>query len=356
MHEPAPVGAGHALPDEECRAALVLSLVDGIGPRRHADLVSRHGSAAAALAAYPDMPGLRRAAERADGVLALAGASSARILARGASPYPERLADLYAPPSVLWSRGDLELLESPCIAIVGTRHPTSYGERAARELASTLARAGATVVSGMALGIDGVAHAAALDASGPSIGILGTGVDVAYPRAHAALHRRMVEHGLLLSEELPGTRATRGSFPKRNRIIAALCSAVIVVEADVDSGALITAEHALDIDRTVGAVPGPIDSPRSKGTNRLLRDGAIVIAEPADALALLGLTQPPERDMSRASHAERAVWRALERGATDVDALVAATDLPLRQCLAALTAMELGGAVALAPSGEIRRR
>ena len=243
MREPAPSGSGFTPPDDECRAALVLSLLDGIGPRRHADLVARHGSAAAALAAHPDRAGLRRAADRADALLELAGASGARLLARGMAPYPERLADLYAPPAVLWIRGDPELLESPCVAIVGTRHPTSYGERAARELASALA-----------------------------------------------------------------------------------------------------------------AVPGPIDSPRSKGTNRLLRDGAIVIAEPADALALLGLSQPPERDMSRATRAERALWRALERGATDVDSLVAATDLPLRECLAALTALELGGAVAVAPSGEIRRR
>jgi DNA processing protein len=159
-----------------------------------------------------------------------------------------------------------------------------------------------------------------------------------------------------MSEEPPGARATPGSFPKRNRIIAALSVAVIVVEADHDSGALITAGHALELDRTVAAVPGPIDSPRSNGTNRLLRDGAIVIAEVADALALVGLPSAPERDLSGASRAEREVWKALARGANDIDALAASTDLPVRECLAALTALELSGAVECAQTGEIRRR
>jgi DNA processing protein len=294
--------------------------------------------------------------EKADSLIARAAHAGARLLVRGRSPYPDRLAELHAPPPALWVRGSLALLEAPCVAIVGTRHPTAYGERATRALAAALARAGAAVVSGMALGIDGVAHVAALDAGTGSIAVLGTGVDVAYPRAHTALHRRLANEGLVLSEESPGARPTPGSFPKRNRIIAALASVVIVVEADVDSGALITAGHALDIGRTVAAVPGPIDSPRSKGTNRLLRDGAMVIADAADALGLLGLQAPAERNLSGATRAERAVWRALERGAADLDALVASTDLPLRDCLEALTALELAGAVECAPTGIVVRR
>jgi DNA processing protein len=344
------------MPDEEHRAALALSLMTGVGPTRHAELIHRFGSARAAFRAHGGHHERDRVSSQADALLARAVHSGLGLVARGAPRYPERLLELHTPPAVLWTRGRLTLLDAPGVAIVGTRHPTAYGERAARHLAFGLARAGAIVVSGMALGIDGAAHQAALDAGTGSIGVLGTGADVAYPRAHAALHRRMAEHGLLVSEEPPGARATPGSFPKRNRIIAALATAVIIVEADVDSGALITAGHALEIGRAVAAVPGPIDSPRSRGANRLLRDGAIVVADLADALALLGLPAPKDRDLTGASPAERAVWRALERGATDVDALVASTDLPLRDCLAALTALELAGAVECAPSGEIRRR
>jgi DNA processing protein len=341
---------------EAQRAALALSRIAGIGPARHAELVARHGSPAAALRAQRSAAERQRAEAEADVLLARGAAAGARLVMPGEQAYPARVAELHAPPAVLWMRGDATLPDAPCVAIVGTRHPTPYGERTARELSTARARAGAVIVSGLALGIDGVAHTAALDVGGGSIGVLGTGVDIAYPRAHAGLHRRLAERGLLVSEEPPGARATPGSFPKRNRIIAALASAVIVVEADFDSGALITAGHALELNRTVAAVPGPIDSPRSNGTNRLLRDGAIVIAEVADALALLGLRSAPERDLSGASHAERAVWKALARGAADADALAATTNLPLRECLAALTALEMQGAVDCAPTGEIRRR
>ena len=340
----------------ERRACLALSLVGGVGPKRHAELVRQFESASGALERYVAPREREKALESAATLISAAERAGATLVVRGESAYPERLDELHTPPAVLWMIGNPALLDAPCVAIVGTRKPTPYGERVTRELASALARAGAVVVSGMAMGIDGAAHYAALDAGGGSVGVLGTGVDVAYPRMHLALHERLAEHGLLVSEEPPGARATPGSFPKRNRIIAALSSAVIVVEADHDSGALITAGHALELHRAVAAVPGPIDSPRSNGTNRLLRDGAIVIAEVADALALLGLSAAPERDMSRASPAERTLWKALGGGAHDVDTLTAAVDLPLRETLAALTALELSGAVECTPSGEIRRR
>lgn len=344
------------LPDGlERRSALALTLIGGVGPVRHAELIDRYGSAARALETRP-LAERERALAEAGRLIERGARAGARLVVRGEAGYPERLGQLHAPPAVLWLRGDSTMPDAPCVGIVGTRQPTAYGERVARNLATAFARAGAVIVSGMALGIDGVAHHAALAAGGGTIGVLGTGVDVAYPRMHASLHAQLGARGLLVSEEPPGARATPGSFPKRNRIIAALSTAVIVVEADHDSGALITADHALELDRAIAAVPGPIDSPRSNGTNRLLRDGAIVIAEVADALALLGLEGPAERTMSHASHAERMVWKALSGGAIDVDALAASTDLPLRECLAALTALELAGAVECDPTGEIRRR
>jgi DNA processing protein len=209
----------------------------------------------------------------------------------------------------------------------------------------------------MARGIDGVAHVGALDVGGRTAAVLGTGVDIAYPAGHRPLHARIREHGLLLSEELPGAHAGPGSFPKRNRLIAALASITIVVEAGVKSGALITAENAIDLGRTVAAVPGPIDVPQSAGTNRLLRDGATMIADVADALQLAGLTPAARRpDPDVASGAELAVWIALGDGALDVDALTLRSGLPARDCLAAVTTLELNGAIECALTGEIRRR
>jgi DNA processing protein len=209
----------------------------------------------------------------------------------------------------------------------------------------------------MARGIDGIAHVAALDAHGRTVAVLGTGVDIAYPAGHRLLHARIREHGLLLSEELPGAHAGPGSFPRRNRLIAALASVTIVVEAGVRSGAMITAGHALELGRTVAAVPGPIDAPQSTGTNSLIRDGATVIAEVADALQLVGLTPPARRPPPEiATAAERAVWSALGEGALDVDTLAVRSGLPARACLAAVTTLELSGAIECALTGEIRRR
>jgi DNA processing protein len=280
-----------------------------------------------------------------------------RRIELGDENYPTALLDLHAPPRVLWAIGDVATLKPPVVAIVGTRKATAYGTRVTRELAGALARAGACVVSGMARGIDGVAHVAALDAGGRTAAVLGTGVDVAYPAGHRPLHARIRRQGLLLSEELPGAHAGPGSFPRRNRIIAALASVTIVVEAGKDSGARITADDALELGRTVAAVPGPIDAPQSAGTNRLLRDGATMIADVADALQLVGLTPAIRRpDPDVASSAERAVWAALADGALDVDTLAVRSGLPARECLAAVTTLELSGAIECALTGEIRRR
>src|SRR4051794_24982416 len=166
------------------------------------------------------------------------------FVARGDPEYPRTLEDLPQPPERLWWIGDLHTLDRPCVAIVGTRGATAYGERITRELAGSLARAGACVVSGMARGIDGVAHVATLDAKGLTAAVLGTGVDIAYPPSHRALHARIAAAGLLLSEVAPGAHSHGGSFPKRNRLIAALARLTIIVEAPIKSGALHTARVA----------------------------------------------------------------------------------------------------------------
>ena len=329
---------------------------------RFRDLVATFGSPSQAWDATPPSKERDAASELASGAMGRAARTGAQIIASTDIDYPACLAELPDPPPVLFAIGSLACLGEPCVAIVGTRRATSYGERVTFEIAGALARAGVTVISGMARGIDGVAHRATLAAAGTTVAVLGTGVDVAYPAAHRSLHADIAARGLLLSEELPGDRASGGSFPRRNRIIAALARAIIVVEAPHRSGALITAMHGLELDRIIAAVPGPIDIPQSAGSNTLLRDGAIVVAEIADALALVGATSPVA--LARASSeppmiadlTQRAVWHALESPAPDLDALAARASLPARRCLAAVSALELTGAIECALTGEIRRR
>lgn len=252
--------------------------------------------------------------------------------------------------------GRSELLDAPMVAIVGTRDSTAYGERVTRSLTRELVRAGVCIVSGMARGIDAVAHRTALEEGGGTVAVLGTGIDVPYPAGHRALHRRLASEALVLSENPPGATAHQGAFPKRNRIIAALARLTIVVEAGRKSGALNTATHAIDLDRTVAAVPGPIDSPQSVGSNELLRDGAAVIATPADALALLGILPGTARPDPILPDAERAIWALIADGYRDPDWLAGRAGLSIAECLSAITALEIKGLIESSAAGEIRRR
>ena len=277
---------------------------------------------------------------------------------RGSSPYPNVLNDLQIPPSELFAIGNAAVLTKPRVAIVGTRASTGYGERVTRMLTRSFVRAGVTVVSGMARGIDGTAHRTALEEGGDTVAVLGTGIDVPYPVGHRQLHRAIAERGLVVSENPPGMKAQKGAFPKRNRIIAALAPVTIVVEAGFRSGALNTASQALELGRTVAAVPGPVDSDQSRGSNQLLRDGAVLIAAAEDALALLGLTAPVDARESTPllPDTEQKVWDATERGFAEMDALPGRTGLTMAECLAAVTSLEILGLVECSLAGEIRRR
>src|SRR5881394_165443 len=228
------------------------------------------------------------------------------------SEFPAELLDLPQPPRELYAIGRIAAVDNPRVAIVGTRNCTGYGERSTRTLTRTLVRAGVSIISGMARGIDAAAHRTAIEEGGNTVAVLGTGIDVPYPVGHRALHRMIAEKGLVLSENPPGAHAHKGAFPRRNRIIAALAPVTIVVEAGFRSGALNTASQALELNRTVAAVPGPIDSEQSRGSNQLLRDGATVIAAPEDALSLLGLSTPPEKSIvSLLPDSEQKVWEAI---------------------------------------------
>lgn len=282
--------------------------------------------------------------------------SEPRLLS--ASSFPEELSDLEQHvPTSLWMRGrDDVLAVRPRVAIVGTRRATSYGLRVTRELATAVARAGACVVSGLAAGIDGSAHRAALEVDGATVAVLGTGIDRVFPVGHRKLQEDIGTRGVLLSELEREETGRSFTFPQRNRIIAALASVTVVVEAPLRSGALGTADIALKLGRSVAAVPGPIDQPQSVGSNLLIQQGAQIITSVEDLLALIGLTPPLRMARAAPDSDEGRVWRALANGAADMDTLCHRSGLPAAQCMAAVTALELAGSIECALSGEIRRR
>ncbi len=260
---------------------------------------------------------------------------------------PPLLRAIHDPPARLYLRGASEpdLLTRPAVAIVGARACSPYGAQVARMLGRELAAAGVVVVSGMARGIDGEAHRGALDAQGHTVAVLGCGIDRDYPAAHASLARAIAERSLLVSEYEPGVEPAPWRFPARNRIIAGLCTAAIVVEARERSGALITADFALEEGRDVFAVPGEITSSLSAGTNALLRLGAIPLTAAADVLEALGIAAPeptrPEVGQAAAS--------LLERLPASVDELVRVSGLAAGEVAAALAELELAR---LAAEGE----
>jgi DNA processing protein len=341
---------------DDGRAALALSLVADVGTVTHRQLIERFRTASQALANGFSASVARDAYERADEYVALGVERGLRLTTVVDAGYPPALRDLYDPPAVLWSRGEWATLARPVVAVVGTRRATAYGQRITRALVTALARAGACVVSGMALGIDAIAHTAALDAEGATVAVLGTGADVTYPRAHTALHRDIAARGLVLSELPPGAKSDAGSFPRRNRIIAALATLTVVVEAPAQSGALITSRNALELGRDVAAVPGPIDSPQSEGTNDLIRQGAHPITSVGELLSLVGLEAPVQARPRLETEIERRIWSALEQGGATLDELCARAALPVAQCLTAVTGLEMRGVVECALTGEVRRR
>ena len=287
------------------------------------------------------------------------GAEAPGIVRRGERDFPPALLDLDNPPKQLHFLGTIEALEGApdrLVAIVGTRDPSPYGLRVATQLARSLAAAGIGVVSGLARGIDAAAHRSAMEAGGWTVAVLGTGVDVPYPASHRELHGEIAREGLVLSEFEPGTRAQKGSFPRRNRIIAALAKVTIVVEAPYKSGAVNTATQAFGLCRTVAAVPGPIDSARSAGSNLLLRDGAHVIATVDDALGFYGKASQMDTDSVPAlGELEAQVWDALAPGSASPELLGMRAGLPVRQVLEGVARLELCGMVQQGAGGEVER-
>ena len=274
-------------------------------------------------------------------------ARNLRFVGRSEPEYPPLLRELHDPPPGLFVRASAELgvLGRPAVAIVGARACSAYGSQVARLVARELAGAGLVVVSGLARGVDGEAHRGALDAGGTTVAVLGCGIDRDYPAAHAQLAARICDRGLVVSEYAPGVEPAPWRFPARNRVIAALAAATVVVEARERSGALITADFALEAGREVFAVPGEITSTLSSGTNALLRLGATPLTAATDVLEALGVEAPEPPPLELDEDARR-VLDVLAAAAVGVDELVRGTGLDAAAVATALAELELAGAVA----------
>lgn len=287
------MNGAEALSQDEAFARIRLLRSPHVGPVTFAQLLARFGDARTALAALPELAGRsgRRyevAAERlVEREIVAVRKAGARYLFHDSPEYPPLLARTEGAPPILTLRGDPALALRPCVAVVGARNASAGAVRLAREFAHGLAAAGFTVVSGLARGIDGAAHDGALAAEGATVGVIASGIDIAYPPEHAGLQERIAGEGLLLAEQPPGTEPLARHFPSRNRIIAGLAAGTLVVEAAPRSGSLITARLAGDMGREVMAVPGsPLDA-RSHGCNQLIRDGAVLVQSAEDVAELL---------------------------------------------------------------------
>lgn len=360
--------------DRELLAAMALSESHDVALERLRCVLDRVGSAAAvvedgagrvawrACLRVGEREAIRDLEPAAAGRLEELRERGVRVVSYRGPGYPRRLLHLHQPPPALYLQGPLELGDRT-VAVVGTRSATSYGRRAARDLAGDLARAGWIVVSGLARGIDTSAHRAALDAGGKTAAVLGSGLDHRYPAANRGLYERLAERGLLVTEFPPEQPPKKWTFPKRNRIIAALSAGVVVVQAPGRSGALITADQALELGREVFAVPGPVGTPSSRGTHQLLRSGAPLAARARDVLEVLDRGRTADAGDATGGSAQMdlgseirsavdpeaddllSVWEALLGGAETLDALGEAADLPAGRLLALLTELELDGRV-----------
>ncbi len=271
-------------------------------------------------------------------------------LARSDPRFPPRLKAIFDPPPALYLRGtgEAELLDCRAVGVVGARSCSPYGAQVARMLGRDLTAAGLLVVSGLARGVDGEAHRGALEAGGPTVGVLGCGIDRDYPAVNAALSRRMEDGGLVVSEYEPGVEPAPWRFPARNRIIAGLCEAVVVVEARERSGALITADFALEEGREVFAVPGEITSSLSAGSNALLKLGATPLTAVDDVLDALGIERIAASAEPDVSDAARRVLALVRDGPSGADELTGRAALDAGAISVALTELELAGLVAAA--------
>ncbi|MCA9191967.1 MAG: DNA-processing protein DprA [Planctomycetales bacterium] len=344
---------------------LQLALTPGVGPRILRSLLDHFDNATTVLSASPielgEVEGVGVALTRRirnpevrQQALALTQQCEdfgIRILIPQDPHFPRLLHEIVDPPNLLFVKGEFARTDALAVAIVGTRGATQYGRSQAQRFARSLARAGLTIVSGLARGIDAAAHEGALEAEGRTIGVLSNGVAEIYPPQHAELGQRIAHSGVLVSEMPPGTKPKKGMFPQRNRLISGLTLATIVIEAAERSGALITARLAGEQGREVMALPGLVTTPNSRGCHRLIRDGAHLIQDPEDVLEALGplvegVALEPERTIRHAAELqlneqENLVLQAIGVAPTDINAVVHGSGLPVSRVLSTLSVLEM---------------
>lgn len=353
---------------------LRLSRTPNIGPVTFSQLIKKFGSAGEALASLPEIskragrkrplnpPSEKDVSEELDAALRY----GAHIICSCEAEYPSLLRALDPPPPVITTLGDLTLLQKPSIAIVGARNASAAGRKMARDLASTLGEAGLVIVSGLARGIDGEAHAASLGTG--TVAVLGGGIDHVYPPQHSALYNQIAERGVIVSESKFGHRATARDFPRRNRIITGLAKGVVVVEAAEKSGSLISARTAGEQGREVMAVPGSPLDPRTEGANRLIRQGAVLVRHAEDVLETLStfppmrFEAPPAEDYSEETVTEfppedeiMKVRQALSPSPISMDEIARAVQISAPRCAAILMELELSGEAYTLPGGMAAR-
>ena len=357
---PAPTGRT----PEDLAAWVALSSVPGLGSatlwsliRAFGDLSLAWSASAARLQATGVSPAVAQGVETArreksaDDTLETLAKHGGRAIAWHDPAYPAQLREIPDPPPLLYVKGDLACADyQRTVAIVGTRRITAYGKQVTAQLAGTLARAGICVVSGMAAGIDGEAHRAALDAEGATVAVWGTGLHEIYPRANRRLVPRILERGAIVTEYPVGMRGLPENFPQRNRIISGLSLATIIVEAPLESGALHTARYAIEQNREILAVPGSVFAAASRGTNRLINRGeARAVTSAEDVLEALQIAVSPEQlempQLVKPTTEERAVLRHLTTDPLHIDELARLTALPAFRVSALLAVMEIKGLV-----------
>ncbi|MEE4239219.1 MAG: DNA-processing protein DprA [Anderseniella sp.] len=367
MTSPRPDSAGDAITGSERLARLRLALSDNVGPATWHQLVSHYGSAEAAIEILPELASRAGAgrrvrlypADRAERDLELTSKANGQLITFGEPAYPYMLAEAGQPPPVLFAAGNIELLNSPCCAIVGSRNASANGRRFAREVSFALGQAGWTVVSGLARGIDTAAHEAALAAG--TVAVMATGLDVIYPAENGGLAARISDGGCLVTEMPPGTHPRAELFPRRNRIIAGLSAGLAVIEAALRSGSLITARLANEMGREVFAMPGSPYDPRSQGTNRLIQDGASLLGAageiamllpghsarmrpgPETAIVVAALVSPGSSADGISETTRQTVLELLGPDPVETDLLIRESGLSLRQVQEILIELDLAG-------------
>lgn len=338
-------------PSDDILSWLRLTLVPGFTASQQRKLLLAAGSPSAAAACMASQPS-ERLVEK---TLRWLEAPGHHFVTFGSSLYSRVLADIHDPPLVLYVDGRAELLDAPGFAIVGSRNATPQGKRDAHAFAQALSDYGLTIVSGLALGIDAAAHAGGLQGAASSVAVVGTGIDVTYPRANDVLARELAEKGCLISEFPVGTQSVRGNFPRRNRLISGMTRGVLVVEAGMPSGTLVTAGYAIDQGREVFAMPGSIHGPHSKGCHHLIKQGAKLVENVEDILSEIRWALQSSPKPQPPAEACDEFLDAVGFGPATVDEIVSRSGIAVHDVAAHLSRLELDGRIAALPGGRYQR-